>query len=452
MQVTFSFANVSKDSVNVLLPKADKPVLSVFQGDSPVTRVENQAAYAYPQGLSCLGTFSSENEPVCNYLSPNRLTNKNYFLWAPSGKPVTYISNVSDASSYSWVMPGTSEETSTTATATATYTQLGHYSFPSLETTSASGDKSTYQADGEILVSGKAEITTANCRKWNETYQLGYLPLNGGSAGYLGGTNSAGLKGYGNLFMTAHGNAHITGVNVYFAFKPTKYPADAKLMLRVWYPMESEGNMEFTGLPLEVVELPVSEIRDAYEGEFPIKNVAVGEFRFEQPLQIWDKPLFFVTVEGFGDDPSESDIVMLTEVMGQDIPEEQMTSMLAHNSFVNYNDMGYNMPVNYFGAAPGASFMICPIVDNKDGDATDITPGLVSGSETRLQVSSLNLTIGNDDATSVSVVNAAGMKVCERNMVKGQDVSLTLPGAGLYLVQVFRDGKQIDVKKVLVNK
>lgn len=143
---------------------------------------------------------------------------------------------------------------------------------------------------------------------------------------------------------------------------------------------------------------------------------------------------------------------MLTEVMGQDIPEEQMTSMLAHNSFVNYNDMGYNMPVNYFGAAPGASFMICPIVDNKDGDATDITPSLVSCSETRLQVSSLNLTIGNDDATSVSVVNAAGMKVCERNMVKGQDVSLTLPGAGLYLVQVFRDGKLIDVKKVLVNK
>lgn len=301
-------------------------------------------------------------------------------------------------------------------------------------------------------MSGKAEISTANCRKWNETYQLGYLPLNGGSAGYLGGTNSAGLKGYGNLFMTAHGNAHITGVNVYFAFKPTKYPADAKLMLRVWYPMESEGNMEFTGLPLEVVELPVSEIRDAYEGEFPIKNVAVGEFRFEQPLQIWDKPLFFVTVEGFGDDPSESDIVMLTEVMGQDIPEEQMTSMLAHNSFVNYNDMGYNMPVNYFGAAPGASFMICPIVDNKDGDATGITPSLVSGCETRLQVSSLNLTIGNDDATSVNVVNAAGMKVCERNMVNGQDVSLTLPGAGLYLVQVFRDGKQIDVKKVLVNK
>ena len=451
-QNAFSAVDGAKDDVGVLLPQVEKPVVSVLSDSNPITRADNQPAYSYPDGLSRLGTYSSENQPVCNYLSPNRLTNGNYFLWAPTGKPVTYISNVSGASAYNWSLPGTSEETSATESATATYTKLGHYAFPSLEVTDASGKKSTYQAEGELLVSGKAEISTANCRKWNETYQLGYLPLTGGSAGYLGGTNSAGLKGYGNLFMTAHGNAHITGVNVYFAFKPTKYPADAKLMLRVWYPMESEGNMEFTGLPLEVVELPVSEIRDAYEGEFPIKNVAVGEFRFEQPLQIWDKPLFFVTVEGFGDDPSESDIVMLTEVMGQDIPEEQMTSMLAHNSFVNYNDMGYNMPVNYFGAAPGASFMNCPIVDNKDGDATGITPSLVSGCETRLQVSSLNLTIGNDDATSVSVVNAAGMKVCERNMVNGQDVSLTLPGAGLYLVQVFRDGKQIDVKKVLVNK
>ncbi|WP_298451833.1 hypothetical protein [uncultured Prevotella sp.] len=361
------------------------------------------------------------------------------------------MSNVSGASAYNWVLPGTSEETSADESAAATYVKLGHYAFPSLEVTAASGEKATYQAEGEILVSGKAEISTANCRKWNETYQLGYLPLNGGSAGYLGGTNSAGLKGYGNLFMTAHSNAHITGVNVYFAFKPTKYPADAKLLLRVWYPMESEGNMEFTGLPLEVVDLPVSEIRDAYEGEFPIKNVAVGEFRFEQPLQIWDKPLFFVTVEGFGDNSSESDIVMLTEVKGQNISEEQMTNMLAHNSFVNYNDMGYNMPINYFGAAPGASFMICPIVDNKDGDATNINSSLNNSGKTRLQVNSLNLTVSNDEATSVSVVNACGMKLYERNISKGQDVSFTVPGAGLYLVQVFCNGKQIDVKKVLMN-
>lgn len=450
-QVAYSYANRITDSVEDSLPQVSNPVLSVYQDDSPITRADAQNAYDYPDGLSRLGTYSSENQPVCNYLSPNRITNDKYFLWAPTGKTVTYMSNVSSASAYNWVLPGTSEETSADESAAATYVKLGHYAFPSLEVTAASGEKATYQAEGEILVSGKAEISTANCRKWNETYQLGYLPLNGGSAGYLGGTNSAGLKGYGNLFMTAHSNAHITGVNVYFAFKPTKYPADAKLLLRVWYPMESEGNMEFTGLPLEVVDLPVSEIRDAYEGEFPIKNVAVGEFRFEQPLQIWDKPLFFVTVEGFGDNSSESDIVMLTEVKGQNIPEEQMTNMLAHNSFVNYNDMGYNMPINYFGAAPGASFMICPIVDNKDGDATNINSSLKNSGKTRLQVNSLNLTVSNEEATSVSVVNACGMKLYERNISKGQDVSFTVPEAGLYLVQVFCNGKQIDVKKVLMN-
>lgn len=449
--VAYSSASSMADNIKDSLPQVSKPVLSVWQDVSPVTRADVQNVYDYPDGLSRLGTYTSDNQPVCNYLSPNRLTNDKYFLWAPTGKTVTYKSNVSGASSYNWVLPGTSEETSSDESAAATYIKLGHYAFPSLEITAASGEKTTYQAEGEILVSGKAEISTANCRKWNETYQLGYLPLNGGSAGYLGGTNSAGLDGYGNLFMTAHGNAHITGVNVYFAFKPTKYPADAKLLLRVWYPMESEGNMEFTGLPLEVVDLPVSEIRDAYEGEFPIKNVAVGEFRFEQPLQIWDKPLFFVTVEGFGDDSSESDIVMLTEVMGQDISAEQMTNILAHNSFVNYNGMGYSMPINYFGAAPGASFMICPIVDNKDGDATNIISTLQDSSKTRLHVNALNLTVSNEEATSVSVVNACGMKICERNMSKGREVKLTVPGAGLYFVQVFCNGKQIDVKKVLMN-
>lgn len=437
-------------NINVSVPKASKPVLSVLQKKSNYKN-GTQDIYAYPFGLSCLGIYSSEDQPVCNYLSPNRLINKNYFLWAPLDKPVTYISNVSDVAAYSWTMPGTLEETSTSSIATATYKTLGHYQFPSLELTTTSGEKSMYQAEGEILVSGKAEITTANCRKWGETYQLGYLPLNGGSAGYLGGTNSANLNGYGNLFMTAHGNAHLTGVNVYFAFKPTKYPEDAKLLLRVWYPMETEEGMELTGLPLEVVELPVSAIRDAYEGEFPVKNVAVGEFRFEEPLQIWDKPLFFVTVEGFGDDPSKSDIVMLTEVMGQDIPENQMTNMLAHNSFVNYNNMGYNMPINYFGASPGASFMICPLVDNQDGDATNISSLKIAKNETKVSANALSLNIYNPDATSISIINACGMKIGEWD-AKDKGVNVKVPCIGIYLIQIYDNEKIIDVKKVVVDE
>lgn len=451
VQSAFSAVDKAKTDTDILLPQVGKPILSVWQENGLVTRADNQAVYAYPDGLSRLGTYSSDNQPVCNYLSPNRLTNGTYFLWAPLDKQVTYISNVTDAASYNWIMPGTSEETSSSVNASATYTKLGHYPFPSLELTDASGGKSTYRADGELLVSGKAEITTADCRKWGETYQLGYLPLNGGTAGYLGGTNSANLKGYGNLFMTAHGNAHITGVNVYFAFKPTKYDTDAKLLLRVWYPMESESGMEFTGLPLEVVELPVSEIRDAYEGEFPIKNVAVGEFRFEKPLQIWDKPLFFVTVEGFGDDPSKSDIVMLTEVMGQEIPEEHMTNLLAHNSFVDYDGMGYSMPINYFGAKPGSSFMICPIVDNKDGDATGIFSAVNDNSETEISVNALQLTVSNGSATAVNVLNACGMKIDGRNVGNGQSACFSLPGKGVYFVQVMCNGRQTDVRKVLIK-
>lgn len=118
--------------------------------------------------------------------------------------------------------------------------------------------------------------------------------------------------------------------------------------------------------------MPVSEIRKARDGEISVKNAAVAEFRFEEPLQIWDKPLFFVTVEGFGTDPSKADICMLAEVNGQSIPEEHLSNLLAHNSLVSYGGMGYTVPVNYFGTMPGASFMICPIIDNGDGDPTGI--------------------------------------------------------------------------------
>lgn len=90
-QNAFSAVDGAKDDVGVLLPQVEKPVVSVLSDSYPITRADNQPAYSYPDGLSRLGTYSSENQPVCNYLSPNRLTNGNYFLWAPTGKPVTYI-------------------------------------------------------------------------------------------------------------------------------------------------------------------------------------------------------------------------------------------------------------------------------------------------------------------------------------------------------------------------
>ena len=67
--------------------------------------------------------------------------------------------------------------------------------------------------------------------------------------------------------------------------------------------------------------------------------------------------------------------------MGQTIPEDQMNMLLAHNSLVNYGGYGYTLPINYFGAMPGASFMICPIIDNQDGNAVGHRTGSRTGQE-----------------------------------------------------------------------
>lgn len=427
-----------------VLPKVSEAVISEPWPAPAFLAESNGTSYAYPDGLSKLGTHSTEDRPVCNYLSFNKLINKGYFLWAPTNQEVIYKDNSTNSpTQWNWEIPGS--ESQTGQTVRVKYTELGNYDFPTLTT-----DGGSYKAEGRILVSGKAEITTANCRKWGETYQVGYLPLKGQGdedAGYLGGTNTTGMKGFGNLFMTAHGNAHITGVNVYFAFKPTVYEQDAKLLLRLWYPMEDEnGGMLLTGLPLEVVELPFSEIRDAEEGEFPIKNVAVGEFKFEKPLQIWDKPMFFVTVEGFGEDITKTNAVMLTEVMGQDIPTEQMNSLLAHNSFVDYMGNGYTVPINYFGAMPGASFMICPMVDNLDGDAGVNTVNATA--DTQVSVSGNTLTISNPDATDVRLVNMAGVTL--QSVATGGETVELQAEKGAYVIQVLKKGTQIDVKKIIL--
>lgn len=446
------------DNFRASLPKADAPIVAtpVVGVAGASTRASAEPAYDYPQGLSCLGTHSSDDEPVCNYLSPNKSINGGYFLWAPLGKDVKYSAN-EDASSYNWILPGTYQETATTKDAVVTYKQLGHYPFPTLESADAGGGKTSYQAEGEILVSGKAEISTVNCRKWGTkedggTYRLGHFPLNGG-VGYIGGTNSIGMSGYGNLFMTAHGNAHITGVNVYFVSKPEKYEDGQQLLLQVWYPSEDDGgNLKLDALPLEADFLPVSEIRETTSDECPVKNAAIGEFRFEEPLQIFDKPLFFVTVTGFGEDPSKADIRMLTEMDGQDIPQGQATDLLVHNSFVNYSGMGYTLPINYFGTPLGASFMICPIVDNRDGDATGISSTLVSeNSGTKVSVQGLILSVDNNEGVDVAVVDLCGAVVAKAGMSDGH-ASVSVPGRGVYLVKVTYANGKSDVRKVLVGR
>ncbi|MDO4672893.1 MAG: T9SS type A sorting domain-containing protein, partial [Porphyromonadaceae bacterium] len=254
-----------------------------------------------------------------------------------------------------------------------TYSKEGLYDFPEVSYTYQNAQKKSYRASGKILVGGKAEICDADMSKWRETYLVGYLPLDK-NAGYLGGTNSSKMYGYGNLFLTSQKNAHLIGVNVYFKSKPTKYNKESKLLLRVWYPQEKDKHLNLTGLPIEVSYCPFDKIRKLEKDEIPLKDAAVAEFRFDKPLQIWDKPEFFVTVEGFGEDPEKEDLCMLTELMGKSLTEDQSSNLLSHNSFVKFGskDASYEYPINYFGAKQGASFMICPIIDNLQDDPLSI--------------------------------------------------------------------------------
>lgn len=79
----------------------------------------------------------------------------------------------------------------------------------------------------------------------------------------------------------------------------------------------------------------------------------------------------FVTIEGFGTDPEVEDFCMLTEVIGKEMSAEDLSNLTAHNSFVKYGGTDYQMPINYFGAMPGASFMICPIIDNLEDSGVE---------------------------------------------------------------------------------
>lgn len=72
-QSAFSAVDGAKDDVGVLLPQVEKPVVSVLSDSNPITRADNQPAYSYPDGLSRLGTYSSENQLCAIIFRPTAL-------------------------------------------------------------------------------------------------------------------------------------------------------------------------------------------------------------------------------------------------------------------------------------------------------------------------------------------------------------------------------------------
>ena len=102
----------------------------------------SDALYEYPVALSCIGTLDENLNPVCNYLSFNRITNKNFFIWAPIDKEIIYADKSTNGpTAWNWSAPG-AQTGVTTQNASITYNELGHYEFPTLTVTTSNGTSS----------------------------------------------------------------------------------------------------------------------------------------------------------------------------------------------------------------------------------------------------------------------------------------------------------------------
>ena len=65
------------------------------------------ALYEMPAVLANIGTHTSENIPVCNYLTRHKSINGGAFLWAPYETDVRYFDkSTGNPTSWNWSVPG----------------------------------------------------------------------------------------------------------------------------------------------------------------------------------------------------------------------------------------------------------------------------------------------------------------------------------------------------------
>ena len=156
-----------------------------------------------------------------------------------------------------------------------------------------------------------------------------------------------------------------------------------------------------------------------------------------------------MTIEGFGEDPAAENCCLLTEIMGKEMDEVQISNLLAHNSFVQFgNTDSYNMPVNQFGAQPGASFLICPVIDNLEGAGNIQEP--VADMVSDIYFSGTDLIVHVARTVQIAVYDISGCLKIEKQLPRGK---WTIPAndwnKGMYGIRI-TDGRQvIGIKKIL---
>lgn len=396
-----------------------------------------KADYKMPVPLSYLGTISAEDNANCNLLFKHKDINEGAWLLASSDKKASYINQSTGTTTSSlWTVPGGDPSSFDSQDIQVNYSKPGVYAMPTLKVENET-ESDSYTAPYTIKVGGTSEITTIDCREWGSTYMLSAAQYGEGQ-GYVGGTNAVDIVGYGNLFMLGTDDAFLEGVNVYLLKKPTMYKEDAKLVIQVWMTNITESGVQLTYLPVEGEIVNMKDIKaDGEDGAWcPIYEGGLAQVKFSEPLSMYGKTTFFVSVEGFSNDPSTEDFVLLKDMLGKQLDEAQLYSLLCHNSFARQKgETDYLRPINMYGGGTG-SFAICPIIRIPDG-VSGINTASANNNKRLVarfcDTNTIEVTAPIDG--NITVTDASGASIAKGRIVNGKaSVYVADAGHGLYIV------------------
>lgn len=444
-----------------ILPSKVKQNSPAMVQDAP------EAMYAMPELLRNLGSKSVENKPVCNLLTRHKAVNEGAYVWAPLGVPVTYSDcSTGEPTAWSWDAPGATSENANAKDFQATYYKSGVFDMPTLTVTYADGSNDSYtpamsmtSAGGaeKVKTGGTVEITTVDMRRYdyyggldnNATYSLGAKTYGSPDVdGFVGGTNNRQVDGWGNFFMIAQNDAYLDGVNIYLYRKPTKYKEGAQIVMQVWYPSITDQSIFFTYIPLEATIIPFEDFKaDGEDGAWALTtDGAVANISFDSPIDLYGKPYFFISIEGFSQDPTTEDFCLLTDTKGVVLDEISQYNVLAHNSFGRFDgEYDYLRPISSYGG-DNSSFLICPIIRSGIEEVTAIKDAMALPSFDA-GVHNGNIVVMSGEACDVAVYDISGKLMMTARVNEGENVlNAQSLRRGIYIVRA-SNGNAVKINK-----
>lgn len=395
------------------------------------------ASYNLPVGLRNIGTICASDSAVCSFLMRHKAINGGALLWVPKERYVTYFnSSKGNVTSSLWLSEGGQIKNNNDVDGQVLYEIPGIYNMPTLKVFSSNDEQDSYTAPFTVKSGGTVELALADTREWFSTYYWGANQYEDGG-GYLGGTNNHDIVGCGNLYMIGQDEAYLTGVNVYLYKKPTKYASDAKINVRVWLPLITEDSMTLTYLPLEGGYINMCDFKDGTDNEWaPVEGGAAGHIVFSEPIDLYGKPYFFISVEGFSDDPSTEDFILLQDLMGKTLSETEAASLLSHNSFVRMNnEYDYVHPISQVGGGTG-SFLICPIIKADNTDDSYVPPVDIEPKNNSIMISNNSISVNTDKNGTIDIFSITGVNLCHYTLQMGRNnISIEDLSSGIYFIK-----------------